>query len=255
MTVGEFSELAGKLRPYSDYLYLHVMGEPLLHPQLAELLHIAKELGFRVIITTNGTLLPQVGGTLLQSSAVYKIHVSLHSFEANRRGELESYVDQCADFAQKAALRKIIVNFRLWNLDGAHTSGINSRNEEVLSLLQKTFPAPWHPNTWGFRLRDGVFIQYAERFDWPDAEAEELRTFGRCYALRKQLAVLCDGSVVPCCLDHEGELTLGNLFREPLDAILAAPPAQKLLQGVRGQCELPELCRRCGYAGRFSGER
>ena len=48
MTPETFALLAGKLRRHTDYLYLHVMGEPLLHPQLAEILRICGDLGFRV---------------------------------------------------------------------------------------------------------------------------------------------------------------------------------------------------------------
>ena len=48
MTPETFALLAGKLRPHTDFLYLHVMGEPLLHPQLAEILHICEELGLPI---------------------------------------------------------------------------------------------------------------------------------------------------------------------------------------------------------------
>lgn len=98
MTPETFALLAGKLRPHTDFLYLHVMGEPLLHPQLAEILHICEELGFRVCLTTNGTLLPEKLPLLLESSAIHKVSVSLHSFEGNGRSDgLEEYVERVAD--------------------------------------------------------------------------------------------------------------------------------------------------------------
>ena len=58
LSPAEFRLLAEKIRPYTDYLYLHVLGEPLMHPELETLLGICGELNFRVVITTNGTLLP-----------------------------------------------------------------------------------------------------------------------------------------------------------------------------------------------------
>ena len=72
-----------------------------------------------------------------------------------------------------------------------------------------------------------------------------------CYGLRDQLGVLCDGTVVPCCLDHEGDIVLGNLFQEDLDAILASPRAQAIYRGFSDGKAAEELCRRCGYARRF----
>ena len=104
----EFRLLAGKLRPWTDYLYLHVLGEPLLHPQLAEILASAGELGFRVCLVTNGTLLAQRLGTLLAAPALHKLSVSLHSFEANDAlMPLETYLaavwDGCARLAACSA--------------------------------------------------------------------------------------------------------------------------------------------------------
>ena len=246
-----FRALAGKLRPYGEYLYLHVMGEPLLHPQLAELLEICRELGFRVTLTTNGTLLPRQRQTLLAAPALRKVSVSLHSFEANTAGDFSAYLTGCTDFAQSAQARGILTDFRLWNLDGAQTKGPHDRNGEILAQLHTAFPDEWQKNTWGWRLGSGVFVSFGERFEWPDAAAAERGLHGRCRALRDQLAVLSDGTVVPCCLDHEGTLALGNLFRQELPEILAAPLACALREGFAKGERAAALCRRCGYAERF----
>ena len=114
----EFRQLAEKIRPYTDYLYLHVLGEPLMHPALKTLLDICRELSFRVVITTNGTLLPAQETVLLSSPALYKINVSLHSFEANAPGDFGAYLSGCFSFAKKAGEAEKLVDRRLWNLDG-----------------------------------------------------------------------------------------------------------------------------------------
>ena len=133
MTPGTFALLAGKLRPYTDFLYLHVMGEPLLHPQLAEILHICEELGFRVCLTTNGTLLPEKLPLLLESSAIHKVSVSLHSFEGNGRSDgLEEYVERVADSCLSLAGGGVICALRLWNIGGR-----DRRNGEVLDFLSR----------------------------------------------------------------------------------------------------------------------
>ena len=251
MTPEEFSILAGKLRPYTQYLYLHVMGEPLVHPQLAELLDIAHRLGFRAVLTTNGTLLPQRQALLLAAQCLHKVHISLHSFEANEHGGFERYLRGCTDFGLAAHRQGILINYRLWNLDGAETTGLNSRNQEILDALHGAFPGGWAENSWGWRLEPGVFVQYGERFDWPELSARDRGERGRCLALRQQLAVLCDGSVVPCCLDHEGDITLGNLFAQELDEILLQPSARQIRDGFAAGRRVHPLCRRCGYAARF----
>ena len=247
----EFRHLAEKLRPYTDYLYLHVLGEPLLHPQLGEILDICRELLFRVVITTNGTLLPAQETKLLSSPALYKINVSLHSFEANAPGDFRAYLSGCFSFAKKAGDAGKLVDLRLWNLDGETTRGQNAQNDVILETLASFFPRPWVQNTWGFRLCDRVFVHYAEKFDWPDLSLEEQSDCGTCRALRDQIAVLSDGTVVPCCLDHEGDIALGNLFSQNLPEILDDTPAKLLLSGFFAQKLSHPLCRRCGYAKRF----
>ena len=79
-----------------------------------------------------------------------------------------------------------------------------------------------------------------------------LRRVEFCHGLRRQLAVLCDGTVVPCCLDGEGELALGNLFRQELEDILRGERAAAIHAGFDARRPVEELCRRCGYAERFT---
>lgn len=161
----EFALLAEKIRPHTDYLYLHVMGEPLVHPQLQEILSIAGALGFRVILTTNGTLLEKKRDTLLEAACLHKVHISLHSFEANECDDFEEYLRGCTHFGRDAMQRGILVNYRLWNLDGAETMGLHTRNHEILAALHTAFPESWQENSRGWRLAQGVFVQYGKRFD------------------------------------------------------------------------------------------
>ena len=251
LTVEEFKQLAEKLRPYTDYLYLHVLGEPLLHPQLPELLEICHAFGFRVVITTNGTLLPKQQDALLSAPALYKINISLHSFEANMQGHFRAYLSGCFSFADATARTGKIIDLRLWNLNGETTHGQNEQNPMILSALEAVFPQPWTKNTWGYRLRERVFVHYAEKFDWPDLALSEQTDCGTCRALRDQLAVLSDGTVVPCCLDHEGDIPLGNLFSQDLEEILDGSSTKTLLSGFSARKLVHPLCRRCGYAKRF----
>ena len=242
----QFRILAGKLRGHTEYLYFHLMGEPLLHPRLRELLEIAEDLGFRVMITTNGTLLRERGELLLASDAVHKVNLSLQSFEANEAGDLRDYVLCCADFAKLAATQGILCEFRLWN-----QGGLETRNREILSLLEERFPKPWSESRNGKKLAERVWLDPGERFDWPDLELDEVREMGFCYGLRDQIGVLCDGTVVPCCLDHEGDIPLGNLFTQELDEILNSPRARAMYEGFSRRKVVEPLCRRCGYAKRF----
>lgn len=246
MTEEEFSLLLPKLRPWSDYLYFHLMGEPLCHPKLERFLLLAGKAGFRVILTTNGTLLKQRQEILLRAPALHKINISLHAFEANDLAiPFEVYLSECFSYARQAE-GKILTVFRLWNHGGAE-----ARNQEILDMLTLFFPKPWKENRNGFRIGERVYLEFGDKFDWPDLSAPEGSHQVFCYGLRDQIGVLCDGTVVPCCLDHEGDLALGNLFHQEMEEILSSPRAKAIYQGFQCRNAPEELCRKCGYARRF----
>ena len=252
LSVEQFRILAGRLRPHTEYLYLHLMGEPLLHPQLDNLLSIAAELGFRVMLTTNGTLLPQRQELLCNSPAVHRVSISIHSFEGNQGGAgLEDYLDGCISFVKAGAAAGKRCVFRLWNLDGAETRGANQQNETILARLREAFPEPWKEDPRGITLAPLTHLEWGEKFEWPDLGAEESGQVRFCYGLRDQIGVLCDGTVVPCCLDHEGDLALGNLYEQSLEDILDGLRARAIYDGFSQGRAVEELCRKCGYARRF----
>ncbi len=246
MNPEDFAKLLPKLRPYTDFLYFHIMGEPLCHPHLAEFLEMAHGQGFRVILTTNGTLLAKRQEMLLFAPGLHKINISLHAFEANDLAvPFEEYLSDCFRFGKTAEGKKLVV-YRLWNKGGA-----DAKNEEILSAMEKVFPKPWVVENRGTRIADRVFLEYGEKFDWPDLGAPEGSEKLFCYGLRDQVGVLWDGTVVPCCLDHEGDLALGNLFEEDMEEILQSPRAKAIYEGFSRKEAVEELCRRCGYARRF----
>lgn len=245
----DFNTLAARLRPYTQYLYLHLMGEPLLHPQLDAILARAEALGFHVMLTTNGTLLGQRQNLLLSSPAVKKISVSLHSFEGNRREGLADYLTGCLSFARAAGGTGKKCALRLWNLGDTHGGG--RLNGDILSALEEAFPPPWTEGRRGTTLAPNIFLEWGDRFDWPDLSAGDGQAPTFCYGLRDQAGVLVDGTVVPCCLDHEGDIPLGNLFQSSLEEILDSPRARAIYDGFsQGQAREP-LCQTCGFAKRF----
>lgn len=247
MNEAEFSSLLPKLRPYTDYLYFHLMGEPLCHPLLERFLQLAGDHSFKVILTTNGVLLPRLQDVLLHSPALHKLNISLHAFEANDLSiPFTQYLDGCFSFGKAAEGRKIVC-YRLWN-----SGGENTKNTELLSSMKTYFTEDWIHEPRGTRIGERIYLEYGDKFDWPDLSAADGGDQVFCYGLKDQIGVLCDGTVVPCCLDHEGDIALGNLFEQDLNTILANPRTQAICSGFTKGKASEELCRKCGYARRFS---
>ncbi len=241
----EFGKVLDRLDGVTDYIYYHLMGEPLTHPELPEFLKMARERGFRSVITTNGTLLKRKGHEILDAG-VHKVSISIHSFEEGTEESHEAYLRQVTDFAKAAAAAGTLISLRLWN-QGCD----NGMNDRTLEILRKHLPGEWTPNTRGFRVRDKLYLEWGERFAWPDKDAPVQGAAVTCYGMRDHFGILCDGSVVPCCLDSEGVVTLGNIFEQTVEEIMSTPRAVAMVEGFRCRRATEELCRRCGYAQRF----
>ena len=249
MSEEEFDVLTDKLQGKAKFLYFHLMGEPTLHPLLPKFIDMAKAKGFAPILTTNGSLLGEKRDMLLEHLP-HKVNISLHAPEANPKFADESYLINCINFAKKASSMGCIIALRLWNL------GTDCDNSPILDRLHAEFPEEWVDIRGGssHRLASKLFLEWGEHFEWPDMSADECDSNCDmfCYGLRDQIGVLSDGSCVPCCLDADGILTLGNLFESSLDDILSSPRAKSIYDGFTKRRAVEEFCRKCGYARRFS---
>jgi len=245
MTAEKFEIAAGEIRKVTGYIYLHVLGEPTLHPQLDTLLEICRELDFKVIITTNGTLLDKIGAVLLDSKALHKVNISLHAFEANSGIDFDKYLDTCFEFSDKLCEKGKICVLRLWNGDKEDKYGENKLNNSIIDVLKMKFSRPWQENTKGYRIKDKLFLEFAERFEWREKDSCDGKI--NCYGLRDQIGVLVDGRVVPCCIDCDGAITLGNIFTDKLEDIISSPKALAIADGFRQGKAVEEYCKKCGF--------
>lgn len=239
----EFQSLTDKLKGKVKFLYFHLMGEPFLHPLLPQFISLAREKGFIPILTTNGTLLKDAEAVL--KARPHKVQISLQAHEGNAGGNPEAYIAQVMHFALRAAQEGIIIVLRLWNEGSSH----NTQNEQIRQLLAIHVPAPWTLRPDGWKLAENVYLEADATFEWPDRDRApygESEAF--CHALRNQIGILVDGTVVPCCLDSQGAINLGNLHQHTLDEILQSPRARRLYESFTHHKTCEPLCKTCGYA-------
>lgn len=256
---GNFKHILKEVKPYTDYIYLHLMGEPLLNKNLERFLKMAYEDGFKVNITTNGTLLKNNIEVLKKSKALRQVNISLHSFEANNSGiSFDDYFNDVLNFVEDINnSTSVICSMRLWNLDSISLKGENKLNTDILEKIREKFD--FSDDLKGIlernnkaKIKERIFLNGAEKFSWPDINIEPLGDRGFCYGLRDHFGILVDGTVVPCCLDGEGCINLGNIYEESLKDILEGKRARDIFEGFSGRKRIEELCKRCGYSEVFN---
>jgi len=246
MSLETFQTVLDAIQGKTKYIYYHLMGEPLLHPELPVFLKTAKEQGFHSMITTNGTLLDKCGDKILEAG-VHKVNISVHSLENCSENSFLDYMNCIVSFAEKADEKGVIVVFRLWNQ--GYDDGLN---DSVLQFLKNRLWGEWSENSRGLKIRNKLFLEWGERFVWPDKEATMYGKNVFCYGMRDHFGILCDGTVVPCCLDSDGVIALGNILKTPLDTVLFSPRAEAIKKGFECRTASEELCKRCGYSQRWS---
>lgn len=250
MDVTFFEKVVSQVKEYTNQLYLHVMGEPLLHLQIDSILPICEKNNMQVNLTTNGTLLKKHITTLKNTTALRKLTISIQSYEANSL-DWKNYLAQVVE-SVKQLPSSVIVEYRLWNW-GVSTSA----KEQVEYLgqaygLDASYPTTLTDNKYdnGIKLGENIYIMFDKPFVWP-SQSSQVQSTGYCPAITKQLAVLVDGSVVPCCLDSEGALVLGNLHNASLREILEGERAKTILSSFRQRIRVEGLCKHCQFINQF----
>ncbi|MFJ7649866.1 radical SAM/SPASM domain-containing protein [Lysinibacillus sp. NPDC097279] len=259
--VEQFNKILDEIRPHTKYIYLHVKGEPLLHPRINQLLDAAHDKGFKVNITTNGTLIKKNREKLLGKPALRQINFSLHSFDGHEGSEnREKYLGDILDFVREAKEFNTIISYRLWNLQQDHVSDLAARrNRETLEILENEYHLDFRieekvqPGK-GVKIANNVYLNQDHEFRWPSLLAPEDEGKGFCHALRSQAAILVDGTVVPCCLDGEGVINLGNVHEQSFSEIVEGERANNLVDGFSRREAVEELCKKCGYRQKFGME-
>lgn len=242
MTIAEFETILIKTKHITKFIYLHIMGEPLFHTEFEEILKICDKHEMQLNLTTNGSLITEKLPVLCSSTALRKISLSIHSSSQNQNKSFdEMYLQNCLNASKTLANAGKICQLRLWNSD-------LSDNFSMISKISNEFGAEIKENLENHILSENIYLNIKNSFAWPSMKAEVLQESGYCLALKQQIGILADGSVVPCCLDSEGDIILGNIFKESIDEILLNERTVKMKKGFEARKLTENLCKRCGYS-------
>ena len=248
MSPEEFEEILKKIDDYTDYIYLHVKGEPLIHQNLKEILNIASKYQKKVTITTNATLLKEKESILLESSCIRQMNLSLHS-ENNK----ENYLEEIFSSVDKLS-KKMNIVYRFWTL---HKGILNEKSTETVKKINSYYHLSpetvekLYTNS-NIKIKENIHVNKDNEFLWPDLENEYYEPYGYCHALKDQIAILVDGTVIPCCLDGEGFINLGNIYESTMEEIMSNDRTKNMIEGFKSRKVSEELCKHCNFKEKFN---
>jgi sulfatase maturation enzyme AslB (radical SAM superfamily) len=254
-----FKKVAQAVAPLTEEVCFHLMGEPLLHPEFDAYVDISHSVGLRINLTTNGLLLKAEREKALLSPAMKQINFSLQSFESNFPDkDNSSYLQRIFEFTERAIQLRpdLYINYRLWNSGavGAEASN-NLMIQKIKHGLQTDFDETvnikWKKNV---KIKDRVYLHFDSRFEWPNPHHPVRSTKGFCHGLSSHIGILADGTVVPCCLDKEGVINLGNCGTQNINDLITSPRARSIHDGFQNGILVEDLCQKCTFISRFDNK-
>jgi len=236
--IDRFKDLLKRLEGYTDYLYFHLMGEPLIHPQINELINYAST-KFNVNITTNGYYIDRIK----DNKNIRQINVSLHSYDDTKNKTLDEYLNNIFESVNELS-KNTYISYRMWTN--------NKYKDEIIEHIEEYYNIKIDGHT---TIRDNIFFDFDSEFIWPDLNNDYYNENGTCQGLSTHVGILVDGSVVPCCLDYNGQLTLGNIYEDSLDDILNSDKALDMLESFKQNIKNEELCKHCNFYDRIKANQ
>lgn len=255
MSLEFFQKIAFELQPYTKTLALHVMGDPLRVSNLSDYLDIALTCGFEIELTTSGYYIGKTKIQTLFHPAVRQLNISLNSYNKNSSTmKFDDYINPILELCLKKTQNypKPFVNLRLWNLDDMQSEERynNLIFEKLNSFFGVNIQNQEHHKTDSIRLASKVLLNFDNYFEWPSLLSSH-NSNSTCHGLKSHIAILANGTVVPCCLDGEGVIALGDLNKEKLKNILNSSRAKNITEGFKKREAIEELCKKCSYKDRF----
>ncbi len=223
MDIEDFKIILDKIKLYTEYIYLHVLGEPLMHPKINEFIEEASKY-FKVNITTNGYFLKRI----VNNKNIRQVNISLQAYD--NKVSLEKYMESIINDAKELEKNNTIINYRLWALD----KELKKKMQEILS-----------------KYYNKVNINEEAEFIWPSLDNDYYNEVGSCRGLIDHIGILVDGTIIPCCLDSEGVINLGNIYKDELDTVLSSNRVTKMIEGFKNNKKIEELCKKCNFYDRI----
>lgn len=225
----KFKLIISKIKDFTDYIYLHIKGEPLLHPDINEFINFAHENNLKVNLTTNGSLIGN-----LKTKHIRQINYSMQSTK-----EIEKTLETIKKMKEYINGTNIYLSLRIWTKQAQENDNLKQMLKNEFAILGELKDK--------IRLDENIFLSMEEEFIWPDLKNQTIQKTGFCYGLKDQIGILVDGTVVPCCLDHKGDMILGNIYKEDIKDILQNKKVVNIVNGFRNRKPVEELCKRCGF--------
>lgn len=241
LTINEIKNYLDQIKPYCNYVYLHVLGEPLLHPNFNEILDYLDSKQMNLQLVTNGTLLNKYPN-ILNHTCLRKLSISIHSINNIQVNDL--YFETINRLIETDKQTKLELRFY-------DKSNLNKQLNDYLSYLKNRYGFSITEKINSYKLKDNTYVYFEEFFKWPNINDPCISYTGTCHGAIDMIAITSNSDVTICCLDPNAYNYIGNLKKNTLQDILNCDKYLSYINDFKKNKITSELCSKCSYRLRF----
>ena len=236
ITIDNYEYIINKINGYTKELYLHILGEPLMHKDINYFIDYAANNNLLVNITTNGYLIDKIKN----NHNIHRLNISLHSFNNKYNVSIDEYLNNIFSVIDRIK-DKTFISLRLW-VNNKNTdyiiNYINNRYDTCIKDIQDNKK---------IKISNNLIIDTFHEFIWPDLNNDYYSKAGTCKGLIDHIGILSDGTIIPCCLDSRGIINLGNIYQDNIPDIFNTERVKNMIKGFKNNYKCEELCRHCSF--------
>lgn len=239
LTLKEIEDTIVQIKPFCNYIYLHILGEPLLHPDFESILQLLDKYDFNLQLVSNGTLLTKYPD-IFTHPCLRKLSISMHA-NADKDQEFFAMINKLIAIKNRKILELRFYDYQNLNL--------NLKN--YLENLLERYEITLDNKTNSYKIDENTYIYFQDLFNWPSLDNSFISDTGTCRAARDMIAITSDLKVTICCLDPNAYNYIGDLRKESLKAILNSDKYKQYISDMQNHKLKSALCQRCSYRLRF----
>jgi len=258
MSLELFDKINSEVKVVTNELAYHIVGDPLVLSNLNAYLDISLKHDLKVNITTAASNFNSNQYQTLIHKSIKQVNFSINSFNANDfKKSIDDYLSPIFEFCQFALdnKRDFFINLRIWNLDDSKSA--KEFNKIVFDKANTYFNSQinsdeiYKEKPKNIRVARKIFFNFDDYFSWPSLDNDFVSDTGFCYGLDSHFGILANGDVIPCCLDKDAIINLGNFNKNSLNEILNTKRVLDIQKGFKQNIIQEELCKRCSFRTRF----
>lgn len=241
LDINNIDNYLDQIKSYCNYIYLHILGEPLLHPNFNEILELLDKKDMYLQLVTNGTLLSKYP-VILNHKCLRKLSISIHSINnININDDYFEYINYLIENNHNKN-----IELRFYDKDNLSDTLI-----KYLNNLEAKYNFKYTSKNNSFNLLDNIYIYFEELFNWPNINDEIISDNGYCHGAIDMLGINSNSDVTICCLDPYAYNRIGNLKENTLKEIIESDRYKEIVNGFKNRKVICDLCQRCTYRLRF----